>query len=116
MTFRMYKQGPTVKHKELYPISWDKSEKKENILKIIYRLRIGQSFCHIAEIGTTLYINCTSVKKKMWIWGVVWSSKQQTGLKDKWYLKRRKYSILFLVFNNLMNETILYVYEDTEDE
>ena len=70
MTFRVYKQGPTVKHEELYPISWDKSEKKENILKIIYRLSIWQSFCHIAEIGTTLQINCTSVKKKIHGFGV----------------------------------------------
>ena len=34
----MYKQGPNAKHRELYPISCDKSEKKEYILKRIYRL------------------------------------------------------------------------------
>ena len=36
----MYKQGPNAKHQELYSISCDKSEKKEYILKRIYRLSV----------------------------------------------------------------------------
>jgi len=32
------------------------------------------------NIADQLYF---SEKKNTWIWGVVWSSKQQTGLKDK---------------------------------
>ena len=61
ITFRMDKQGPTVQHQELYPISWIDYDGKE-YKKRMY-VCITELLCCTAKIGTTLKINYTLIKK-----------------------------------------------------
>ena len=53
-------QGLTVQHRELYSISCDKHNKKKNVYICITKLP-----CFTSEDNTTLYINYTSIKKKV---------------------------------------------------
>ena len=62
-------QDPTVEHRELYSICWDKPYSfpfimEKNIKKNVYTC-ITESLCCTAEINTTLYINYASIKNKL---------------------------------------------------
>ena len=66
ITFRMDKQqGPTVQHRELYSISWNRPGWKRIQKKNVYTVYIYKidSLCCTEESGTILLINYTSIKK-----------------------------------------------------
>ena len=62
ITFRMDEQDPSVRHRELYSISCEKTIMEKNIKKNIF-VCITESLCYTVEIGPTLQINYTSIKK-----------------------------------------------------
>ena len=62
ITFRMDEQDPSIQHRELYSISCEKTIREKNIKKNIF-VCITESLCYTVEIGPTLQINYTSIKK-----------------------------------------------------
>ena len=60
---RMDKQVPTVEHRELYPISWDRPGWKIIFKKQCTYICMTESLYCAAEIGTTLLINYTLILK-----------------------------------------------------
>ena len=56
------KQGPTVQHRELYSISWDKPQwkDKKRMYVCVYKT---ESLCCIAEINRTLEIQYYTLTK-----------------------------------------------------
>ena len=53
---KMGKQGPIVRHRELYSISYDKKLWKKNMKKNVY-ICIAESLFCMVEISTTLQIH-----------------------------------------------------------
>lgn len=56
--------GPTVQHRELFPICWDRTRRRIIWEKNAY-IGMTQSLWCPAEIGTTWQISCTLTKKKI---------------------------------------------------